>query len=230
MNTPIATMISHHPTTDLLVEYANGTLPWAMSIGVAAHVQLCSHCRDQVQTLNQLGGAQLATVSSEGVSEGCFDQLLSRIENTDDTPVKQQKPTHRKLDPLLKGLELPKAVKALLPKNLSWNNVSSALKTARLTAGQDDYEVAFHRICKGGKVVEHDHKGTEVTLVLEGSFSDEAGIYHRGDFLVKQPGDIHRPTATQNEDCLCLSIVEAPVKVTGVAGWFINPFLKIRPA
>ncbi|RYZ78888.1 MAG: transcriptional regulator, partial [Moraxellaceae bacterium] len=99
-----------------------------------------------------------------------------------------------------------------------------------LVTGQNQYEVAFQRITSGGKVIEHDHRGLEVTLVLHGSFSDEGGVYNEGDFLVRNPGDVHRPTATQNQDCLCLSVTEAPVSVTGFFGKFINPFLTIKPA
>jgi len=43
--------------------------------------------------------------------------------------------------------------------------------------------MALHRIKAGGKAPEHDHKGTEITVVLTGSFSDEDDIYQPGDFI-----------------------------------------------
>jgi putative transcriptional regulator len=127
---------------------------------------------------------------------------------------------------------VPKVIAKLLPRDgkLKWQRISSSLKTARLQTGQSQYEVAFQRISSGGKVVEHDHRGLEVTMVLCGSFSDEDGVYNQGDFLVRNPGEVHRPTATQNQDCLCISVVEAPVKVTGFFGKLVNPFLSFRPA
>ena len=88
----------------------------------------------------------------------------------------------------------------------------------------------MQRICAGGTTPEHDHRGTEMTVVLEGSFSDEKGIYREGDFLLKEPGDVHQPVSARNQDCLCLSVQEAPVKLTGLWGKVLNPFIRLHPA
>ena len=221
-------MINHHPDANMLVEYASGSLPWALSISVSAHMQLCSQCRAKHQQLSMLGGACLDDAPSENVEEDSFARLMGRIESSKNTAQKSAVKVPQSKDVQTK--QLPKVVQKLLPDNLQWRRVSSALKMARLTTGQEQYEVAFHKISKGGKVVEHDHKGLEVTLVLEGSFSDEGGVYQRGDFIVREPGQTHRPTATLDQDCLCLSVCEAPVAVTGWLGKVINPFLSIRPA
>ena len=95
--------------------------------------------------------------------------------------------------------------------------------------GEKDYEVALHRIDAGGKAPEHDHRGREITVVLTGSFSDEDGVYQPGDFLVREPGDTHRPFAARNEDCICLSVLEAPIKLTGIKR-ILNPFLSFTPS
>lgn len=229
-------MINHHPDENLLTEYASGSLATAVSLVVCAHLQACPHCRQRVEHLNKLGAAILTQSVAEPVQADTFAQLMERIRNQKIPEAEQKSPMSSVLhatyanDPLLK--HVPKVIAKLLPSDgrLKWQRASSSLKTARLTTGQQDYEVAFQRISSGGKVVEHDHRGLEVTLVLHGSFSDEDGVYSAGDFLVRTPGEVHRPTATQNEDCLCISVVEAPVKVTGLIGKIINPFLNFKPA
>jgi putative transcriptional regulator len=230
-------MITHHPDDNLLTEYSSGSLATALGLIVCAHLQACPHCRKRVENLNKLGAAILNQSIAEAVQPESFEQLMTRIRNQNSDAATSNAPSSlRELhsayanDPLLKYL--PKIIAKLLPRDgkLKWERVSGALKTARLKTGQQDYEVAFQRISSGGKVVEHDHGGLEVTLVLCGSFSDEDGVYNQGDFLVRNPGEIHRPTATQNQDCLCISVVEAPVKVTGLFGKLINPFLSFRPA
>ena len=221
-------MINHHPDDNMLVEYASGSLPWALSISVSAHMQLCPQCRAKHQQLSILGGAYLDEAPSENVEEDSFSRLMSRIASNQGTH--QASPVKIPQSKDVQATQLPKVIQKLLPDNLQWRKVSSALKMARLTTGQEQYEVAFHKISKGGKVVEHDHKGLEVTLVLEGSFSDEGGVYQRGDFIVRDPGQTHRPTATLDQDCLCLSVCEAPVAVKGWLGKVVNPFLSIRPA
>lgn len=229
-------MINHHPDENLLAEYSSGSLAWALSLSVCAHIQLCTHCRQKAANLNRIGGAMLNSSVAETCAPNSFENLMQRI---------RQQPVAEKISEILAANELdnvyrhnpllnklPKIVEKLLPANgkLKWQRVSSALKTARLTARQEEYEVAFQCISSGGKVVEHDHRGLEVTLVLKGSFSDEQGVYNEGDFLVRNAGETHRPTATLNEDCLCLSVVAAPVHVTGFFGHFINPLLSIKPA
>jgi len=51
-----------------------------------------------------------------------------------------------------------------------------------------------------------------MTLVLEGGFSDAAGSYDVGDFIYRGPGDVHAPTALQSQDCICLAVIDAPLK------------------
>ena len=67
-----------------------------------------------------------------------------------------------------------------------------------------------------------------MTLVLEGGFSDADGTYHQGDFLLREPSDVHSPTAVQSEDCICLAVLDAPLKFTGWKYRWMNPFLQLR--
>ena len=226
-------MIKHHPDDNLLAEYASGGLAWALSLSVTAHVQMCPHCRQKVSNLNTIGGALLHSSVAEPCVAGDFEQLMQRIERHDSAPAPVVTPVevmHKTHEPMLN--QLPKVLETLLAKTrkLKWQRVSGSLKSAQLITGQNDYEVAFQRISSGGKVIEHDHRGLEVTLVLNGSFSDEQGVYSQGDFLVRDVGEVHHPTATLNQDCLCLSVVAAPVRVTGFLGTIINPFLSFKPA
>ena len=52
-------MVQHHPPTDFLTEYAAGVLPVAQSACVAAHLSYCQRCRQVVDRLEDIGGAQL---------------------------------------------------------------------------------------------------------------------------------------------------------------------------
>lgn len=229
-------MIKHHPDDNLLTEYASGGIATAVGMIICAHLQACPHCRQRVEQLNKLGAAILKQSVAEPVHAQSFEQLMARIRNqaspvdVNQAPKTSDTPSSYLHDPMM--TRLPKVVAKLLPRDgkLKWQRASGSLKTARLKTGQQDYEVSFQKISSGGKVVEHDHRGLEVTLVLHGSFSDEDGIYNEGDFLVRTPGEVHRPTATLNQDCLCISVVEAPVKITGFVGKLINPFLSFKPA
>ncbi|GAB2519287.1 ChrR family anti-sigma-E factor [Microbulbifer agarilyticus] len=232
-------MIHYHPDNNMLLEYASGSLSWAQSLAVSAHIHFCPQCAAQIKMLNNVGGNLLSACTPAAPAEredsSLFSNLMQRIEAREneeqEEPAAPAKTVKERLsqDPAFSGV--PPVVKKLLAQNpvLKWRRLSKGLKEARLKTGQNQLEVAFHRIAPGSKVAEHDHRGKEITLVLYGSFSDGDGVYSKGDFLVREPGQVHRPTATQDQECLCLSVVEAPVALTGLLGKLINPFLSLKP-
>jgi putative transcriptional regulator len=156
-----------------------------------------------------------------------FDRIIEDL----DSPVDQnlaKEPSRQSSNPI--STQLPEFVQRLLPEgDLDWRSLFPSLKVAPISVGEDKYELALHRIDAGGKAPEHDHLGREITVVLTGSFSDEDGVYQPGDFLVRQPGDTHRPFAARNQECICLSVLEAPIKLTGIKR-ILNPFLSFTPS
>ena len=82
------------------------------------------------------------------------------------------------------------------------------------------------RIQPGAAVPQHSHEGTELTLVLTGSFSDATGTFARGDLAITDSSVDHRPIAGEGEPCLCLTVVDAPLRLTGRLGRFLNPFVR----
>jgi putative transcriptional regulator len=110
-----------------------------------------------------------------------------------------------------------------------WKFLSPSLRAAAIPVGENSCELALHKIKAGGSTPSHDHNGREVIVVLKGSFSDEDGIYSEGDFIVRHPGEVHRPQASRNQECICLSVLEAPLKLTGAFHRFLNPFFSFNP-
>lgn len=224
------------------MEYAAGTLDLAKSIAVNAHLHYCPTCRQNLYAMEQLGGALLEKLTPTDIDESCFDNVLERIEHytNERTKAHVSEPVEKGNNHIIlpriidqdDPQELPAIVKQLVSakRPLKWQRLGNALKVARLSAGQTTHEIALHRINAGGKTFEHDHKGQELTVVLKGSFSDEDGMYQQGDFIFKQPGDVHRPLAAKHEDCLCLTVLEAPVALTGIFTRLLNPFQRIHAA
>ena len=86
----------------------------------------------------------------------------------------------------------------------------------------------MYRIAEGGRIPEHTHGGSEMTLVLRGGFADESGEYHPGDFLVREGWDKHTPVALEGEECICLAVLDAPLRFTRLRHRWLNPLLKLR--
>ena len=226
-------MIKYHPNINTLTEYAAGSLGTAAAIAVSAHMHFCHQCHKQVQNLQLIGGTILdRNIPAADVDSAVLDSLLQRLDDMDSPPEKTTRNETRGPDSEPGLFGLPPVVAKLVgtPSQLKWKTLTKSLQIARLATGQTEAEVSLHKIAAGGKVLEHDHRGQEYTLVLKGSFSDENGIYQPGDFLLKQPGDVHKPYASANRDCICLTVVEAPVRFTGFWGKVLNPFLRLNPA
>ena len=221
-------MINRHPDSELLVEYTSGALPLAPSIAVTTHLQFCNTCDSTVESLNHIGGDLLDHSDPISVSEDLLEKVLLGIETDSGESASRCNANKTTVDDVSRAL--PRYVRQLLPDgNLRWKFLSPSLRVATVSVGEDKYELALHRIKAGGKTPEHNHNGQEITVVLTGTFSDEDGIYQPGDFVVRESGDVHRPIAAQNEECICLSVLAAPIKLTGMKR-LINPFLSFSPS
>jgi putative transcriptional regulator len=220
-------MINRHPQSDLLVEYASGSLSVAPCISVTTHLHYCKQCSDSVKSLGEIGGELLTTVDAIPVSDELFDRIIENVDSLAEEDPSDELP--RQCSDAI-STQLPEFVQRLLPDGkLDWRRLSPSLKVAPISVGEEQHELALHRIDAGGKAPEHDHLGKEITVVLTGSFSDEEGVYQPGDFLVREPGDTHRPFAARNQECICLSVLEAPIRLTGIKR-VLNPFLSFTPS
>ena len=215
--------IKHHPSRAMLVDFSAGNLGTAESICVSAHLHFCDQCRNELMRLDQVASQLMTEAEPQTIDEDLFDSVMSKIDALPDAPTKVE--TEEKSD-------FPHTVTKLINETESapnWRRMSSSVDVARVQTGQNKFEVALHRICAGGKTPHHGHNGTEFTVVLKGSFSDEQAVYSEGDFLLRGPGDKHQPMGAQNGECICLSALEAPIKLSSPLGFLMKPWLRINP-
>ena len=215
--------IKHHPSRAMLVDFSAGNLGTAESICVSAHLHFCDQCRNELMRLDQVASQLMTEAEPQTIDEDLFDSVMSKIDALPEAPTKVE--TEEKSD-------FPLTVTKLINETESapsWRRMSSSVDVARVRTGQNKYEVALHRICAGGKTPHHGHNGTEFTVVLKGSFSDEQAVYSEGDFLLRGPGDKHQPMGAQNGECICLSALEAPIKLSSPLGFLMKPWLRINP-
>ena len=216
--------ISFHPDSALLIEFSAGTLAVAPSICVSAHLHFCRKCRVEMLRLDQVGSEIMGTMEPAAIDDGLLDAVMDKIDNPVLVP--SEKPTRKSFE------GFPSSISILMKdveSELTWRRLSSSLEISQFQTGQSDFEVALHKIEPGGKAPKHDHEGLEYTVVLKGSFSDENAVYREGDFLFRQPGDVHQPMGAQNGECICLSALSAPIKLSHPLGFLMQPWLRINP-
>ena len=220
-------IVSHHPDSSMLVDFSAGNLATAPSICVSAHLHFCNQCRSELLRLDQVGSNLMSEGEPAEVSEHLFDSVMSQIDQSSESDTAEVSSTSDMADS-----RYPLLVNKLIHGSESvpkWRSLSRWLDVAQVTTGQNEYEVALHKICAGGKTPRHNHGGQEFTVVLKGSFSDEQAVYKEGDFLSCQPGDVHQPLGAQNGECICLSALAAPIELSSPFGFLMKPWLRFNP-
>ena len=208
-------MTNYHPDNEVLLEFSAGTVSSHFALCVSVHLKYCKQCRETVARMQAVGGVLFEELPSTPVSDGLFDRILDRVEHYGDRQVESE------AEPLslLKGW-LPDGL-----KNLSWRKQWFKLSEVVLEVPKSgNWRLALQRISAGGIAPLHGHHGREVTVVLQGGFSDESGVYNEGDFIICDGENKHRPQAFRNEDCICLTFLEAPVSLEGPVGRWIERF------
>ncbi|MDX1589067.1 MAG: ChrR family anti-sigma-E factor [Oleiphilaceae bacterium] len=215
-------MSTHHPDEVMLMEYSAGTLSEPMALCIKLHVDQCSRCRSHLDMLNSLGAVMMENAQAKSqVSDNLFDSIMNRIDQEDGTSVRQtpESPT-RRLNPLAKmlGRELDE-----LPWKRQLGDVSVCDISNHFCTGE---RVTLQKLVAGGRAPSHRHSGTETTLVLHGAFADSNGVFEAGDIVVLDQKHDHRPVALHGEDCYTLSVLTAPVRLTGRFTRLLNPFIR----
>lgn len=214
-------MVTYHPDIRLLSEFSAGNLPLAQSACISVHLHFCDHCKRQMSQLNQVGAEMFESLEPTDVDDSLLDSIFEHLD--DEPPLTYASKATEDEGPVL--------VQRLMDgdyEDLKWQRINSALQIARLRTGDPDNEFALYHIKAGGSIPRHSHRGTELTLVLEGSFSDEEGVYHQGDFLMRDAADEHTPTASQTGDCICIGVLDAPIRFKPWNYRLLNPFLQLQ--
>lgn len=225
-------MIVHHPAPEVLLDYAAGALAEGPAIAVATHLSLCALCRAEVARFEALGGALVADAAEPeaepaagAASDPLLEATLARLDAAEAAPPAAAGPA---LDAAARRL-VPSPLWPYLgaaPAALAWKRIGRGVREARIRVPGERRRVSLLRIRAGAAVPVHTHVGEELTVVLSGGFSDDAGHYARGDFVALNEAHEHRPMADPAEDCICLTVVDAPARLTGPLGRFLNPLMK----
>jgi len=210
-------MIKHHPSNELLVQFSEGNLPATLSVAVAIHVEMCPVCQKQLATLE----AKNANTAFEDVvndNDICFDQIMFDNITSDESVDEVYEQPAIKVE--VKGREYT------LPRALTRIGHSSFMqigKLARSRIALDDgaLRASLLHIDAGGEIPEHTHTGFELTLLLDGEFSDEDGSYVPGDFMMLDGRHNHTPKTA--EGCLCFTVVSSALHFNKGISKLLNP-------
>jgi putative transcriptional regulator len=109
---------------------------------------------------------------------------------------------------------------------VKWKSLGGGVRQAILpTGGKASARLLF--IPAGQSVPDHGHRGTELTLVLQGSFSDQVDRFARGDIEIANEDLNHQPIAGSEADCICLAATDAPLRFNSLIPRLLQPIFRI---
>lgn len=217
-------MTTHHPDLSTLMSYSAGSLPDAIATVVAAHLSVCGHCRQQVQEAEQIGISLLEDLEPVPMSDHAKDDILALLDETEQAPV-----SSREEQNIPDDADIPAPFRPLLGcylDDLHWRYMAPGLKQFVLPASGGS-NLRLLKIAPGTCMPSHGHTGSELTMVLKGSYSDELGRFCAGDVADLDPDVQHQPVADTGEDCICLIATDAPLRFNGLVPRLLQPFFQL---
>ncbi len=210
-------MIELLPIEILLLEYAAGSLNSAEALIVATHMALNPAARKKVSTYEAIGGEIIHEAAPAPLCAHCLDSVLEKIEQPLKNPVPAAKAALPDTEAPKSGIppELYNLIYAVCQHdNTCWSKMSRGVEKMDLhlkASPPSKTRLRLMRLAPNEATPCHAHIGREITLVLEGGYSDAFGHYKKGDIsIISGRQTTHRPLADP-EGCLCLTLTEAPL-------------------
>ncbi|MFZ1725097.1 MAG: ChrR family anti-sigma-E factor [Albidovulum sp.] len=210
--------IKHHIPEPMLVAYAAGSLQQPFALVVAAHVSLCDECRAGLGAHEAVGGALLDEHTMQAVSGSMKDAIFAQLDNA---PRMESDPPYER-----SGVFPGPVMQMLKGKSPRWKSVGGGVRQTLLHA-DDEGSVRLLYIPPGKAVPDHGHNGIELTLVLQGAFTDETGRFGVGDLEVADDTLEHTPIAEWGAPCICLAATDAPLRFISLIPRLLQPLLRI---
>lgn len=208
-------VIKHHITKAVMDEYRTGSLAHPFAVVVAAHLSVCDDCRAEQEAKDMVGGALLLQNDAAPLRPSARDRILAAI----DTPV-----IAARLRP--SGVFPAPVMAELQGKPPQWRMLGGGIRQQILSADAEG-SLRLLYIPPGKAVPEHGHAGLELTLVLQGSFSDSEGSFGRGDVETAQDEIDHQPIAGPGQPCICLAATDAPLRFHAFLPRLLQPLFRI---
>ncbi len=217
-------MIRHHLNEDLIGGLAAGNLEAGWALGAATHLTMCQSCRALFYGYEHIGGYFL---ESEVVDDNLADGWTDMKKRITASELDEEPPRRRPRHPAFDFIPEPLASYVEMSGGLKWRPLARGAAQMIIPTEDRSTTVRLLKIPAGQAVPEHSHGGTELTLVLDGSFTDEVSTFGPGDVEIADGMLTHIPKATTAKDCICLAVTDAPLRFKSVSMRILQKIFRI---
>jgi putative transcriptional regulator len=189
-------------------------------------MEFCEACCEESLKLEADAAGEWidSTSNLSPVDSPQFEDMLSNISEVPQFNGYEELQEHRTVCCELsldeRQVKIPAVLAKVADQGVNWKPLSGGINTAGLSVC-NSAKCDFMYMKPGSQAPRHTHRGFEITLVLDGNFSDELGSYRPGDFIFRLGKDIHTPKT--EEGCLCFSVLDNPLTFTSGLSRLLNP-------
>jgi putative transcriptional regulator len=217
--------IRFHVSDDILLSYSAGTLDEASSLVVATHLALCPHCRSLNRLADSVGGYLLDSLEAAPVTSTMKDIVLAKVRNNLPPASEVNGPSRASRNSII-----PDPLRSYVGGDLDelhWKRLAPRIHQILVPTADSGSKARLLRFQSGLTVPSHGHNGRELTLVLAGSLCDRDSVLYRGDIAETDERTEHQPFAGSGEDCICLAVMDAPLRFRNSIVRLLQPFFGI---
>lgn len=221
-------MITHHPSEELIAAYSAGSLDEANALALATHLTLCPACRREAAAYEALGASLIEELPEMAMAPDALSATLARARGGTSTLATigaTQPNRHAPMSQIM----LPAPLRHYVGGDVDaakWRTLGPGIQHMPLVAA-DGVTARLLRIAPGRSVFDHSHGGSELTLVLNGSYLAQGQRFVRGDLEMADENTQHRPVAGAEDVCICLAVTDAPLRFGNWIGRLMQPFIGI---
>ncbi len=219
---------NHHPRRETLADYAAGRLDEARAVVVATHLAMCEQCACEVAELEALGGHLLETAEPVPMAIDALETVLARADATANIVLPASLTVDRFANEAPeRRLPLSEYLNGSID-DVKWRPVAPGIAQHVIEAeGYRRGVLRLLKIAPGTRMLEHSHRGEELTLILRGAYKDEIGEFSVGDLADLDGEHTHQPEAFGDEPCICLIATSAPLEFKTMLGKIAQPFVRL---
>ena len=164
---------------EMLEKFVSGDLSVGVNLAISAHVEMCDQCKSAIQEIELRTADQWtnAEFSSPAVYQADTASMIDSIIATPQLkePIEEESEVGS-IHMLDRSVKLPKVLAKAASEGLVWKQLGAGISQADVKIDEEAH-CSFLYMKPGSQTPVHKHQGTETTLVLDGSMTDELGEY-----------------------------------------------------
>jgi len=185
------------------------------------HVAQCTACQRFVAMMGQLAATALAETTAPE-APNAFAAIMAQVDRS--PPAEMQHESPGPSDPEL--ADLPELLQRCRFGGWRWVAPGLTTRPILLTPAGKRRAFLLHGEPRT-RLILHTHTGDELTCILKGSYTDHTNRFESGDLDFSDEDVEHELVVSDDAPCLCLIAMTGDLKLRGMLGLLISPFIRL---